>query len=121
EVPAPWAGVISALHGKPGDTIATGAPLVDFQAEGSSRTPDDQITVAAAPAAVVTAPAAEVATSSSCGTTRGGVVGHMPETTEVLGSTSHAGGRPSGARRNRVVPAARELARRLNIDVESVQ
>ena len=28
EVPSPFAGVITALHGKPGDTVATGAPFV---------------------------------------------------------------------------------------------
>src|SRR5688572_16838306 len=33
EVPAPWAGVITALHGRPGDTVATGAPLVDFKGD----------------------------------------------------------------------------------------
>ena len=30
EVPSPFEGIIAALHGKPGDTVATGAPLVDF-------------------------------------------------------------------------------------------
>jgi pyruvate dehydrogenase E2 component (dihydrolipoamide acetyltransferase) len=100
EVPAPWAGVILALHGRPGDTIATGAPLVDFQGEGTD---------AQAPAA---APADAMA--------RGGVVGHMPETGEVLDSQPASGARLGGGRRNRVVPAARELARRLGIDVETI-
>lgn len=30
EVPAPFSGVITALHGAAGDIIATGAPLIDF-------------------------------------------------------------------------------------------
>src|ERR1700742_2654404 len=34
EVPAPFAGTVKLLHGKPGDVIATGAPLVEF--EGSN-------------------------------------------------------------------------------------
>jgi pyruvate dehydrogenase E2 component (dihydrolipoamide acetyltransferase) len=51
---------------------------------------------------------------------RGGVVGHMPETGEVLGSRN-AGAGGSSTRRNRVVPAARELARRLGVDVESLR
>jgi len=106
EVPAPWAGVIQALHGKPGDTIATGAPLVDFQGEGKASAP------AAAPAEAARPAAASVA--------QGGVVGHMPETDEVLGSTQAAAPRAGGTRRNRVVPAARELARRLGIDIESI-
>jgi pyruvate dehydrogenase E2 component (dihydrolipoamide acetyltransferase) len=90
EVPSPWAGVILMLHGKPGDTVVTGSPLVDVR------------TLDATPMA------------------RGGVVGHMPETDEVLGGPAATGGRSAGARRNRVVPAARELARRLGTDVEAL-
>ncbi len=30
EVPSPYSGVIRTLHGNPGDVIATGAPLVEF-------------------------------------------------------------------------------------------
>ena len=95
EVPAPFAGVIAALHGKPGDTIATGAPLVDF--EGGAAAP---------------APAAPK------GTSQGGVVGQMPETDEVI-STTPAGAR-TGRGRIRAVPAARELARRMNVEIESL-
>jgi pyruvate dehydrogenase E2 component (dihydrolipoamide acetyltransferase) len=94
EVPAPWAGVITALHGRPGDTVATGAPLVDF---GGTADPVDG-TMA-----------------------RGGVVGHMPETSEVLGNRNAGSGGGGSTRRNRVVPAARELARRLGVDVESLR
>jgi 2-oxoisovalerate dehydrogenase E2 component (dihydrolipoyl transacylase) len=108
EVPAPWAGVITALHGRPGDTIATGAPLVDFQGEEAAETP-------------VSTSAADAAAEGEA-MARGGVVGHMPETGEVMASQTLSGGRAiSGHRRSRVVPAARELARRLGIDVESVQ
>jgi Biotin-requiring enzyme len=35
EVPAPFSGVIKATHGKPGDTVATGAPLVEFEADAT--------------------------------------------------------------------------------------
>jgi 2-oxoisovalerate dehydrogenase E2 component (dihydrolipoyl transacylase) len=105
EVPSPWAGVILALHGRPGDTVATGAPLVDFQGG------DDD--------APTTAPPAAAGADGGAAMARGGVVGHMPETDEVLG-TMAVGGSRSGGRRNRVVPAARELARRLGVDVESL-
>jgi pyruvate dehydrogenase E2 component (dihydrolipoamide acetyltransferase) len=30
EVPAPCSGVVTALHGRPGDILPTGAPLIDF-------------------------------------------------------------------------------------------
>jgi 2-oxoisovalerate dehydrogenase E2 component (dihydrolipoyl transacylase) len=106
EVPAPFAGVIAALHGKPGDSIATGAPLVDF--EGA---------VQRGNAAVASAPAGGLAAAST-GTSQGGVVGQMPETDEVI-SAAPAGGR-TGRGRIRAVPAARELARRTNVDIESL-
>ena len=97
EVPAPFAGIIAALHGKPGDTIATGAPLVDFQSEGSNGS----------------APDAAVA--------KGGVVGHMPETDEVIAAgTAQPAARPAGARA-RVLPAVRELARKLGVDAEALR
>ena len=101
EVPAPFAGVIAALHGKPGDTIATGAPLVDFQGN----------------AATNSAPAA----SGSATTTQGGVVGFMPESGEVLSAPAVGAGTRTAGRRARAVPAARDLARKLGVDLDSVQ
>jgi 2-oxoisovalerate dehydrogenase E2 component (dihydrolipoyl transacylase) len=99
EVPAPQAGVITALHGKPGETIATGAPLVDFEPEGGQ------------------AAQAEAEAASA----QGGVVGHMPETNEVIAAAPAASAPRSGGRRTRAVPAARELARRLGIDLEALE
>lgn len=34
DVPSPFAGLIKTLHGKPGDVIQTGEPLVTYQLEG---------------------------------------------------------------------------------------
>jgi len=99
EVPAPFDGVIAALYGSPGDTVATGAPLVDFQGDAA-----DTVRL---PAMDQPAPAA---------TTQGGVVGQMPESDEVLAAPSARGARG----RTRAVPAARELARRMNIDIDGV-
>jgi pyruvate dehydrogenase E2 component (dihydrolipoamide acetyltransferase) len=97
EVPAPFAGVVAALHGKPGDTIATGAPLVDFNVEGAN---------GAAPEA---------------GTAKGGVVGHMPESGEVIAAPAAGPVARAAGQRARVLPAVRELARKLGMDVESVR
>jgi pyruvate dehydrogenase E2 component (dihydrolipoamide acetyltransferase) len=95
EVPAPFAGIISALHGKPGDTIATGAPLVDFHGDAANGSTGDGAVA------------------------QGGVVGHMPETDEVI-SAGASGARSTG-RRARVLPAVRELAQKLGVDVESTR
>lgn len=94
EVPSPLAGRIAALHGKPGDTVAVGAPLVDFAAEAGA---------AAGPA-----------------TASGTVVGHMPVSDEELAAAPQRRASTSAGARTRVVPAARELARRLGIDVSSL-
>lgn len=36
DVPAPYAGVIKKLYGKPGETIQTGAPLIEFEGTTAS-------------------------------------------------------------------------------------
>ena len=96
EVPAPFAGIVAALHGKAGDTIATGAPLVDFQSEGSGDAAD-------------------------AGVAQGGVVGHMPETDEVIAAGAAAAGARGAGRRQRVLPAVRDVALKLGVDIESLR
>jgi 2-oxoisovalerate dehydrogenase E2 component (dihydrolipoyl transacylase) len=112
EVPAPFSGVVKTLHGQPGDIIATGAPLIEFESNkshGRTATPD-----------------------------AGTVVGNMPTSDEELIETAHAGGsrnRGNGVSNNvnagngatptgsngsngqRAAPAARALAKKLNIDL----
>ncbi|HEY0339935.1 MAG TPA: dihydrolipoamide acetyltransferase family protein [Steroidobacteraceae bacterium] len=105
EVPAPFSGVVKTLHGQPGDIIATGAPLIDFEiAKGT---------------------ASARAPSSDSGT----VVGNMPTSDTELVETVHAGsthnrtngtltGSPGG--RLRAAPAARALAKRLGVDLTAL-
>jgi 2-oxoisovalerate dehydrogenase E2 component (dihydrolipoyl transacylase) len=95
EVPAPYSGVITALHGKPGDTIATGSALADFRLAGEDAA--------------------------------GGVVGRMPSGdagvsfgTDRRASDTRSAQRASASRRARAVPAARDLARKLNVDLEAL-
>jgi 2-oxoisovalerate dehydrogenase E2 component (dihydrolipoyl transacylase) len=105
EVPSPYSGVIRVLHGKPGDMIATGAPLVEFD-------------VANAPtAARAAAPAARPAADDS-----GTVVGSMPTTSEEELIESAVAGGDSAAPRERVraAPAVRALAKRLGVDLAGI-
>ncbi len=55
EVPSPWSGRVLKLHGQPGDLIAVGAPLAEFETEEAMR--DEGTVVGALPSA----PAAAVA------------------------------------------------------------
>ncbi|HTQ35503.1 MAG TPA: dihydrolipoamide acetyltransferase family protein [Steroidobacteraceae bacterium] len=107
EVPAPFAGVIAALHGKPGDTIATGAPLVDFQTDGAN-------------GAAIAAGTSAGTSAAGAATARGGVVGHMPETGELIAANGQPGARAT-SHRTRVLPAVRELARKLGVDIETLR
>lgn len=103
EVPSPYEGVITKLHAAAGDVVGTGEPLVDFQLTGAS--------------AAATRPAAVETHAPQSGT----VVGMMPVTGEIieeqslLRRTRHAVGDQV-----RAVPAARALARRLNVDLAQV-
>jgi pyruvate dehydrogenase E2 component (dihydrolipoamide acetyltransferase) len=36
EVPAPFAGVVTKLHGEAGDVLATGSPLIEFESDAGS-------------------------------------------------------------------------------------
>lgn len=90
EVPSPLAGRIAALHGKPGDTVAVGTPLVDF----------------------------EGAVESAAAT----VVGHMPVSDEEIAAPPprRSGATAAGAGRLRAVPAARDLAKRLGVELAAL-
>ena len=106
EVPSPYSGVIRALHGNPGDMIATGAALVEFDVAASPSTRP-------APAKAPERPAADDS---------GTVVGSMPTTNEEEFIETAVAGGNSGAPRERVraAPAVRALAKRLGVDLARV-
>jgi 2-oxoisovalerate dehydrogenase E2 component (dihydrolipoyl transacylase) len=89
EVPSPWSGVVKATYGNPGDAIATGSPLVEFESDagtvvGSMPTGDEEFV--------------EAQLSDDAG--------KQGRATAL----SHEG-------RIEAVPAARALAKRLRIDL----
>jgi 2-oxoisovalerate dehydrogenase E2 component (dihydrolipoyl transacylase) len=97
EVPAPFSGVIKKLHGQPGDVIATGSLLVEFEnGKGAPAAPSGPSHVGAAPPHsdrhIVASP-----TSRSNATDAGTVVGNMPTSDIELIETAHAGGTYSRA------------------------
>jgi 2-oxoisovalerate dehydrogenase E2 component (dihydrolipoyl transacylase) len=107
EVPSPYSGVIKALHGKPGDVVATGAPLVEFDTGK-----------AAAPARE--APPARKADPKAPDDS-GTVVGTMVTSDEELVETAVAGSDIAAPReRVRAAPAVRALAKRLGVDLAGV-
>ncbi|HVW69598.1 MAG TPA: dihydrolipoamide acetyltransferase family protein [Steroidobacteraceae bacterium] len=134
EVPAPFSGVVKTLHGQPGDLIATGAPLIEF--EGDTRSPPATKLPTRAPATrgadgADGADGTERAPLHAQTADSGTVVGSMPTTETELIETALAGGRPSHAgngassttsgQRLRAAPAARALAKKLGLDLTSIR
>lgn len=89
EVPCPEAGIIAKLFGKPGDVIKTGDPLIAF--------------------------AIDRATAPSKGT----VVGHLEESTDVSPDHFTIGGTTQSSR-SRATPAVRMLAKKQQIDLNKI-
>jgi 2-oxoisovalerate dehydrogenase E2 component (dihydrolipoyl transacylase) len=132
EVPAPFSGVIKATHGKPGDTVATGALLVEFEADATGSDPATRGT-ASVPGGTTSAPSAGPPAARA--TDSGTVVGSMPTSDEdyIEASISDTGGNNVKANGNasdstasapdrvRAVPAARALAKRLSIDIAQIR
>src|SRR5690349_4219804 len=71
EVPSPYSGIITTLHGNPGDVVATGAPLVEFELQGSgapAKTPEREAPAAAAKSAPAAAKKADPRAADDSGT-----------------------------------------------------
>jgi pyruvate dehydrogenase E2 component (dihydrolipoamide acetyltransferase) len=103
EVPSPYTGKIARLHAKPGDVVATGAPLVDFDDAG-------------------VAPAKTAEASPEARADAGTVVGKMTSGTEVVEDTAIAGSSRRRARgRVKATPTVRAQAKRQGIDLSEVR
>ncbi len=98
DVPSPFTGTITQLHGKPGELVKTGAPLVSFEADAqTSHEPDRH--------------------KKDAGT----VVGTI-EVGNTIIQESATGVRPAAAQGARVKasPAVRKLASTLGVDLSTV-
>jgi len=92
EVPSPQSGRIARLCAQPGDIVATGAPLVEFESEATDARPDAGTVVGAVEASA----------------------GPLKETEEEGEPANRA------ARGVKALPAVRALARRLGVDLAIV-
>src|SRR6185437_12837935 len=124
EVPAPYSGIVTALHGRSGDVIATGAPLVEFIVEGAEPKATQSLVADAHAVRNAVTPAASAAPGAQRDT--GTIVGSMPTSDEelieppVTKASEGAGASRSGARL-RAAPAARAVAKRLGVELSRVQ
>jgi len=103
EVPSPYSGIVARLHARPGDTVETGKPLVDFDLPAEVSSSDTS-----------RAPRAEPASGE------GMVVGHMATSGEELVDQAILGRHRRTFRdRVRAAPAVRILAKRLGVELSS--
>jgi pyruvate dehydrogenase E2 component (dihydrolipoamide acetyltransferase) len=106
EVPAPFSGVIKKLHGQPGDVIATGSLLVEF--ERVHGTTDAGTVVGNMPTSDI-----ELIETAHPGT----AAAHH----RTNGATHAAPGTTQTSGRVRAAPAARALAKQLGINLANVR
>ena len=98
DVPAPHDGIILKLYGKPGDVIKTGDPLISFTvAKGHS---------------------SETAPQSKAD--KGTVVGNLEESNEIT-EDNFSIGTTGKTERIKTTPTVRLLAKKLNIDLQTVK
>ncbi len=109
DVPVPFDGVVTTLHGQAGDIIETGAALITITAEGESAEP----AAAPAPAETASDTPAESAASEQPKADTGTVVGEMESSDAVISSASTVGN-------VKVAPAVRALAKKLKVDLNRV-
>jgi len=105
DVPSPYSGNIVRLHARPGDTVQTGRPLVDFDLPA-------------------TASQGTGGHGASAPSNQGMVVGHMATRNEELVDHAFVGrGRRAYRDRDRVraAPAVRMLAKRLGVELPTCQ
>lgn len=107
EVPSPRGGTIAELHGKPGETINVGAPLVTYQAEARA--------ASQSPAARTTP--APIAPSRGNGHASSAPAEERRDAGSVVGNL---GGDDDSTGKVRAAPAVRKLARDLGLDLQTI-
>jgi 2-oxoisovalerate dehydrogenase E2 component (dihydrolipoyl transacylase) len=110
EVPSPYAGVVTTLHAREGETVNVGDPLVTFELAGSDATNEADADEPAPPNLVGYGATAERS-------------GRPQRRSRSRGTTTAAPARGDADRRPERTPSTppvRVLARRLGVDLESV-
>jgi pyruvate dehydrogenase E2 component (dihydrolipoamide acetyltransferase) len=111
DVPSPWAGKITKLHGKAGDIIPTHSALVDFDIEGG-----------AAPAAKPSAAAPAAKKSVPIEEDSGTVVGAVPTGNDLVAETAIIRKKQKkDPARVKALPSVRIKAKELGVDLTSVE
>ncbi len=112
EVPSPRTGTIATLHGKPGEILRVGNPLITYAGEGAAAPTKSE------PAAPIGAQRAATPVHDN-GTAE---AEHREDAGTVVGSMGgELGGVSAGAGKVLATPAVRRLARDLGVDINAIQ
>jgi 2-oxoisovalerate dehydrogenase E2 component (dihydrolipoyl transacylase) len=126
DVPVPQAGTVIKLYGEPGDVIDTGAPLIEFSADGEAQASDadvsDKKDTSSDSPAKLRAEAEQVLKELDDENTAadqkeeniGTVVGQMESSDAVVDSMQDYGGK-------KAAPAVRALAKKLKVNLSTVE
>lgn len=128
ELPSPYEGVVAALHAEAGETVAVGAPLIEFDVEGADDAPSkgsDRVdTEEKAQPNLVGYGAAPSASGRPARRARRAVVRATADDTAVLEAAPHDASPAVTvdvvAERPRSTPPVRAYAKRLGIDLARV-
>ena len=119
EVPSPYTGKVTKLHGKAGDVIDTGAALAEFELDPNAKQRAENAAGghhhAPAPAAAAKPAPAPAAAKTADREDEGTVVGAMVSSNEVIVEQAASVG---GVK---AVPAVRAMAKKLKVDLARVQ
>jgi len=117
DVPSPYTGKITRLHGAPGDIIETGAALADFEPDPNAKQRAEAESTGHhhGPKKTEAAPTPAPAAASSEREDEGTVVGAM-----VSGNTVHVE-QAASIGGVKAVPAVRALAKKLKVDLGRVR
>ena len=117
DVPSPYTGKVTKLHGAPGDIIETGAALAEFEPDPNAkqRAESQDTGHQHGPKKTEAAPAPAPAAASADRADEGTVVGAM-----VSGNTVHVE-QAASIGGVKAVPAVRALAKKLKVDLSRVR
>jgi pyruvate dehydrogenase E2 component (dihydrolipoamide acetyltransferase) len=119
EVPSPYTGKLTKLHGKAGDVIDTGAALAEFELDPNAKQRAENAAGghhhAPSPATAAKPAPAPAATKTADREDEGTVVGAMVSSNEVIVEQAASVG---GVK---AVPAVRAMAKKLKVDLARVQ
>ncbi len=122
EVPSPRAGVIGALHGKPGEILKVGEPLVTYAEHADSRPQSPASQPLAAPVATEPKPSKPVPVSAP--SSNGAKPAPQPEREDEGTVVGKVGGALAGVSaapgKALATPAVRRLARDLGVDIDAI-